>query len=132
MDQNSYFQLLFLFLVCCYCKFKVLFLMRYSNCKGLWKWGDKLHNSYACTAGAFWFWNSAVVEPCNWKHMANMYGTNCLSEDFASHHTLVLREVQTLDCCMIYFSVSNVWLPWYSIGFLNVLYLISMFKRLMY
>ena len=59
-----------------------------------------LHNGLLCTSGAFGFWNSPVVEPCCWKHMAHMYGTDCLSEDFAPHHTMVLREVQTLDCCM--------------------------------
>ena len=51
-------------------------------------------------SGAFKFRNSSVVEPCSWKHMAHMYGTDCLSEDSAPYRTLVLREVQALDCCM--------------------------------
>jgi len=60
-----------------------------------------LRNVLDSTSGAFRFWNSAVVEPCSWKHMAYMYGTDCLSEDIIPHHTMVLREVQALDCCMV-------------------------------
>ncbi len=52
------------------------------------------------SSGALWFWNSAVVEPCSWEDMANMYGTDCITEDSLAHHSLVLREVQTMDCRM--------------------------------
>lgn len=50
--------------------------------------------------GTFWFWNSPVVEPCSWKDMAHMYGTDCFTKDSPPYNTLVLGEIQTMDCCM--------------------------------
>lgn len=73
----------------------------------LWFWSRFLTNESLMlitfsffTSGAFWFWNSAVVEPCSWEDMANMYGTDCITKVSLAHHTLVLGKVQTMDCCM--------------------------------
>lgn len=43
-----------------------------------------------------------------------MYGADCLTEDSPTHHTLVLGEVQTVDCCM-YRLPSTMLLGWFEV-----------------
>lgn len=41
-----------------------------------------------------------MVELCDGKDLACLYGADCFTESSASYRTLVLAEVQTLDCGM--------------------------------
>lgn len=55
---------------------------------------------FRVSVGTIRFWIGTVVEPFGWKVMAYMYGKYCLTENPTSYHTLVLGEVQTVDCGM--------------------------------
>jgi hypothetical protein len=57
--------------------------------------------------------------------MAHMYGGNYFTEDSPAHHTLVLGEVQTMDCRM--YRLPILYIPYYalyvSLGWFQVLFL---------
>lgn len=57
--------------------------------------------------GTYWFRKCEVVEPFSWKDLACLYGADCFTENSPPHHTVVLGQVQTMDCGMCFLSPSN-------------------------
>lgn len=79
-------------------KFKCTFVKFQSSCLLVWGWIS--FTCYFCLAGSFWFRISKVVKSCSWKNLANLHGADCIPTISFACHTVVLEQVQAVDCCM--------------------------------